>query len=65
MLPFSIAASGHAGSPASFGSPVAVVGGDAAAVGLAQLLITSPVLSKDVGFVPPALVVGVGDEVDP
>ena len=35
VVPFSIAATGYAGSPASFGSPVAVVDGDAAAVGLA------------------------------
>ena len=65
MVPFSIAVTGHAGSPASFGSPVAVVGGDAAAVGLVQMLTTSPVLSKGVGFVPPASVVGMGDEVAP
>ena len=63
MVPFSIAATGYAGSPASLGSPVAMVGRDVAAVGLAQLLTTSPVLSKGVGFVPPASVVGVGDEV--
>ena len=60
VVPFSIAKTGCAGSPASFGSPVAVVGGDVAAVGLAQLLTTSPVLSKGVGFVPPALVADVG-----
>ena len=33
------------------------------AVGLAQLLTTMPVLSKGVGFVLPASVVGVDDEV--
>ena len=63
MAPFSIAATGRAGTPAFFGSPVALVGGDVAAVGLAQLLTTSPVLRKGVGYVLPALVVGVGDEV--
>ena len=63
MVPFSIAATGHAGTPASFGSPVALVGGDVAAVGLAQLLTTSPVLSKGVGFVPLASVAGMGNEV--
>ena len=62
MVPFSIAATGCAGLPASFGSMVAVVGGDVAAVGLAQLLTTSLVLSKDMGFVPPASVAGVGDD---
>ena len=60
---FSIAATGYAGSPASFGSPVAVVGRDITAVGLAQLLTTLPVLSKGVGFVPLASVVGMGDDV--
>ena len=63
MVLFSIAVTGHAGSPASFGSLVTVVGGDAAAVGLMQLLTSLPVLSKGVGFVPPASVVLVGDEV--
>ena len=62
MVPFSIAVTGCAGSPASFGSTVAVVGGNIAAVGLAQLLTTSPVLSKAVGFVPPAAVAGVGND---
>ena len=62
MLPFSIAATGSAGSMASFGSPVTVVGGDVATVGLAQLLTTSPVLSKGVGFVPPASVAAVGND---
>ena len=62
MMPFSIAAAGCAGSPSSFRSLVVVVGRDVAAVGLAQLLTTSPVLSKGVGFIVPALVAGVGSD---
>ena len=62
MLLFSIAVTGYAGSPASFGSPVAVMGGDIVAVGLAQLLTTLPVLSKGMGFVLPASMAGVSDD---
>ena len=62
MVRFSIAATGYVGSPASFDPPVAVVGGDVLAVGLVQLLTNSPVLSKGVGLVPPASVVGMGND---
>ena len=62
MVPLSIVLTGYAGLHASFGSPVAVLGGDVTAVGLTRLFTTLPVLSTGVGFVPPASVVGVGKD---